>query len=352
MSRNEIEAFVLLVDERANSESCHYISGFRGSSAALIIDLEREILITDGRYKTQSKNQSPFEIIIQSKISLPQFIAEHVKNYKRVGFEADKISHAMFTKYFEPVKIQWLDASKFIHELRRTKDPEEIKLIKQAAIIARKAYGNALKSVRAGMSEIEFDIILNGEIKKLGAEKGWAHDDFIVASGFRSAMCHAPATMKKFEAGETVTIDYGAMYQGYMSDITRNFSLGKPDKKALEINQILLDAHHAAADFLKPGISGSEVDQIARDIITKAGYGENFLHGLGHGLGLEVHEAPRLSRTSDDILQAGDVVTIEPGIYIEGFGGLRIEDDYLITPEGHECLTVNDNQSIEILDVL
>ena len=346
MRKNEIDVFVLLVEERANSESCHYISGFRGSSAALIIDYEHEFLITDGRYKTQSKNQSPFEIIIQSKISLPAFIAEHIRNsdYKSAGFEANKISHATFEKFFAPIKIKWFDASNFIPELRRTKDGTEIKYIKQAALIARNAYGNALKQIKTGMSEIDFDIILNGEIKKLGAEKGWAHDDFIVASGERSAMCHAPATSKIFKTGDTVTIDYGAMFEGYMSDITRNFAIGTPDKKFIEINKILLEAHHTAADALKPGVTGREIDSIAREIISKYGYGENFLHGLGHGLGLEVHETP-----SQDILQAGDVVTIEPGIYIEGLGGLRIEDDYLITPSGHECLTVTDNQSLEIL---
>ena len=351
MSEKNLYAFVLLVEERSNSESCHYISGFRGSSAALIISMNEKFLITDGRYQTQSKNQSPFEIIIQSELSLPEYIAKSIKNsdFKRVGFEAEKISHAEFTKYFAPVKIEWLDASELILKLRRTKDFYEISKIKEAAKIGREAYGNVLKKVHAGMSEIEFDIKLMEEIKLLGAEKGWAHDDFIVASGTRSAMCHAPATLKKFSEGENVTVDYGAMVDGYMSDITRNFALGHADKKALEINSILLKAHNEAAKVLRPGISGKEVDATARKIIAEAGYEKNFLHGLGHGLGLEVHEAPRLSKSSKDILQVGDVVTIEPGIYIEGWGGLRVEDDYLITEDGAECLTLNDNQSIEII---
>ncbi|MDY6400770.1 MAG: aminopeptidase P family protein [Synergistales bacterium] len=351
MSEKNLDAFVLLVEERANSESCHYISGFRGSSAALIISMDEEILITDGRYKTQSKNQSPFEIIIQSEFSLPEYIAKAVKDsdFKRIGFEAEKISHAEFEKYFAPVKVEWIDASELILKLRRTKDFYEISRIKEAAKIAREAYGNVLKKVHEGMSEIEFEIKLMEEIKLLGAEKGWAHDDFIVASGTRSAMCHAPATLKKFELGETVTVDYGAMVEGYMCDITRNFAIGRADKKALEINEVLLKAHREAVKILRPGISGREVDAEARRVISDAGYGKNFLHGLGHGLGLEVHEAPRLSRSSEDILQAGDVVTIEPGIYIEGWGGLRIEDDYLITEDGAECLTLNDNQSLEII---
>ncbi|MBQ9420028.1 MAG: aminopeptidase P family protein, partial [Synergistaceae bacterium] len=337
--------------ERANSESCHYISGFRGSSAALIISMNEEILITDGRYQTQSKAQSPFKIVIQSEFSLPEYIARAVKDseYVRVGFEAEKISHAEFTKHFEPVHVEWIDASDLILRLRRTKDSDEIAKIKTAARIGREALGKVLSEVHDCMSEIEFETKLMQEIKSLGAEKGWAHDDFIVASGVRSAMCHAPATLKQIREGETVTVDYGAMVDGYMSDITRNFALGQPDKKAIEINEILLKAHNEAAKILRPGVWGSDVDAAARKIISDAGYGKNFLHGLGHGLGLEVHEAPRLSRTSKDILQAGDVVTIEPGIYIEGWGGLRIEDDYLITEDGCECLTVRDNQSLEII---
>ena len=357
MSERTLDAFVLIVEERANSESCHYISGFRGSSAALIITLDEEILITDGRYQTQSKSQSPFKIVIQSEFSLPDYIARAVKdsNFKRVGYEAEKISHAEFQKFFAPIKVggrlpvEWIDSSDLILTLRRTKDAYEISMIKQAAKIGREALGNVLKKTRAGMSEIEFDIKLMEEIKLLGAEKGWAHDDFIVASGPRSAMCHAPATLKKFSEGENVTVDYGAMVNGYMSDITRNFALGRADKKILELNETLLKAHREAAKTLRPGVAGKDVDAVARKIIADAGYEKNFLHGLGHGLGLEVHEAPRLSRTSKDILKVGDVVTIEPGIYIEDFGGLRIEDDYLITPDGAECLTLNDNQSIEII---
>ncbi len=351
MAENGLDSFVLIVNERSNSESCYYISGFRGSSAALIITMHDYILITDGRYQTQAKSQTPYTIIIQSELSLPEYIAKAITDsgYVRTGFEAAKIPHSTFTKHFAPAKTHWLDASDFIPQLRRTKDSHEVSLIRKAAQIARNAYANTLKHVHAGMTEVEFDSMLMTEIKTLGAEKGWAHDDFIVASGTRSAMCHAPATTKAFAQGETVTVDYGAMYQGYMSDITRNFALGRPDNKALEINAILLRVHKAASESLRPGISGRDVDAIARKVISDAGYGEYFVHGLGHGLGLEVHEAPRLSKTSKDILQIGDVVTIEPGIYIEGWGGLRIEDDYLITEDGAECLTINDNQSLEIL---
>ena len=349
MSERGLDVFVLLVDERANSESCHYISGFRGSSAALIIDRDRARLITDGRYQTQVFMQSPFDITIQAELPLPEYVAREVASYKTAGFESEKISHYTFQKYFAKICVNWQDASDLMKILRRKKDSHEVDLIKRAALIGRMAYGNVLRKVAPDMTEIDFDILLNQEIKKLGAEKGWAHDDFIVASGERGAMCHAPATLRKIQAGEVVTVDYGAMFEGYMSDITRNFAIGNASSKALEINNILLEAHNEAAKILRPGISCREVDARAREIIAKYGYADKFVHGLGHGLGLEVHESPRLSRISSDVLQIGDVVTIEPGIYIEGWGGLRIEDDYLIVEDSCECLTLNDNQSIEIV---
>lgn len=351
MEEREMDAFVLLVLERHNTENCHYISGFRGSSAALIIDGRREVLVTDGRYRTQSAAQTPFEIVIQAELPLPAWVAKAVKEagWRRVGFEAEKVSQRIYALSFEPMGVEWVDASDIIPALRRSKEPEEVEAIRRAAVIGREAYGMVLETVHSGMTEVEFDSALMTRIKRLGAEKGWAHDDFIVASGTRGAMCHARATSRPFEAGDVVTVDYGAMVDGYMSDITRNFAVGRLSDRAKEVNDVLLRAHREAAAALRPGVSGKDVDAIARRVITDAGYGKEFVHGLGHGLGLEVHETPRLSFTSTDVLQEGDVVTVEPGIYIEGWGGLRIEDDYLITAGGAECLTVSDNQSIEVI---
>lgn len=357
MDKNKLDAFILFVFEGANSENCHYISGFRGSSAALIIAPNEALLITDGRYRTQAPEQAKnFKIIVQSEMPLVKFVTEYLKNLKlkNIGYEAGKISHRLFETFFAPLNndFNWIDATDLIPGLRRTKDAYEVGAIKEAARIARVAYGRVLDEIKNNALEItesDFSIRLLSEIKKMGAEGGWSGHDFIVASGLNGAMCHARATQKKFNEGDIVTVDYGAMTEGYMSDVTRNFAIKKADKKALEINKILLQAHRDAAAALRPGISGKEVDAIARKIIDDAGYGKDFAHGLGHGLGLEVHEAPRLSQTSKDILQIGDVVTIEPGIYLEDWGGLRIEDDYLITESGAECLTINDNQSLEII---
>ena len=349
MAEKGMDAFVLLVLERSNSEGCRYISGFRGSSAALVIDRKEATLVTDGRYRAQAAEQSPFKLVVQSDLPLASWLAKAVSEagWGTVGFESDRVSHRMFQVSFAPVGTNWVDATELIPSLRRTKDASEAESIRRAARIARTAYGRMLERLEPGMTEVEFDIRLLAEIKREGAEKGWAHDDFIVASGARGAMPHARATSKKFEQGDTVTVDYGAIVDGYMSDITRNFAVGRAQAKAREINDILLKAHRDAAAALRPGVAGKDVDAAARKVIADAGYGKNFVHGLGHGLGLSIHEAPRLAQTSKDVLQAGDVVTVEPGIYIEGWGGLRIEDDYLITEDGAECLTVNDNQSLE-----
>lgn len=350
MRAREADAFVLLVLERQNSESCHYISGFRGSSAALIIDTEEARLITDGRYRTQAAEQSPFSLTLQSDLPLPVYVAQTVegKGWRTVAFESEKVSHGLFEAFFRPVSTRWVDGSAFIPSLRRTKDETEAAAIRRAAEIARKAYETMLEQVKPGMTEVDFESRLVCEIKRLGGEKGWVHDDFIVASGERGAMCHARATRKAFAPGDTVTLDYGVTVDGYMCDITRNFAVGHAQPRALELNEILLRAHREAAAALRPGIAGRDVDAVARKIVTDAGYGKDFVHGLGHGLGLEIHEAPRLSPVSKDVLQVGDVVTIEPGIYIEGWGGLRIEDDYLITETGAECLSLSDNQSLRV----
>lgn len=350
LEKSSLDAFVLFVQERANGESCRYISGFTGSSAALVIDKKRAVLISDGRYKTQAGAQSPFEFVLVSKA--PEKEAMKILSdgkFRKVGFEAEKISHAMYKKNFATLPIVWEDASQLIPSLRRAKFPEEINALVNAGKIAFEAYKKSLEKVRVGMSEREFANLLLYTIKDMGADDGWRHDDFIVASGERGALPHGRASDRAFRAGDLVTVDFGATVEGYMSDLTRNFSLGKPSEKSAQICAVLIEAHNAAARALAPGKSCKEIDAVARKIITDEGFGAQFSHGLGHGLGLEVHEAPRLSPTSSDTLAVGDVVTIEPGIYIEGWGGLRIEDDYLITQEGSVCLTPD--KEVDIVDV-
>ena len=352
MSPLGLDAFALIVVERSNWEGAYYISGFRGSSSGIVITQNDAVLVTDGRYATQSRSQSPFDVRLQGQRSLTGALRAVIAETgaRRIGYEAERISVRKFEELrMENASVEWVDASDLLPLLRRKKDAGEIALIRKAADIARDAYLSVLSRVRNGMTELEFSAALEYEIRCCGAEGGWGDHGFIIASGPRSALPHGMATDKPLSKGDWVTVDYGARVDGYVSDITRNFAIGEPPSRVREIEDVLLRAHEAAAGAIRAGVSGREVDLVARKIIQEAGYGEHFIHGLGHAIGLEVHESPRLSPISADILQEGDVVTVEPGIYIEGFGGLRIEDDYLVTASGPVLLTEHFDRRLSVL---
>lgn len=340
LRREGADVFVLVVTERYNSESMAYMSGFRGSSGALVVSEDRNYLLTDGRYALQARAESPFDIVIIDGGSLQDKTADILRQgrWKTAGFEAERLTVSLFSA-LEPAVPSWKDCSGLLPALRRRKDEGEAALIRKAADLAWHAYLEALETVREGMTEKEFNALLEYTLRKNGAEGGWKNNGFIVASGERSALPHGAPTGRAFRKGDIVTVDFGATVEGYMSDLTRNFSLGPLSPQGRDIQDTLLEAHLRAAEAIRPGAEGRAVDAVARDVITRRGWGKHFPHGLGHGLGLEVHEAPRLSPHSRDVLEEGDVVTVEPGIYIEGWGGMRIEDDYLVTAGGAVCLS-------------
>lgn len=331
---------VLPVIEGSNWESLFYLSGFRGTSGAAVITPSETILVTDGRYIAQARCQSPFDLVEQEGGRLIETIGEVLKPLApcRIGLEWERISHALFCS-FEDLGFPSVDVSSFLPSLRRHKDKGEISLIREAADKASQAFLRALDGSGEGMTEREFAALLEFEIRRCGAEGGWGTHEFIVASGLRSALPHGRPTERAFRRGDWVTVDFGARYGGYLSDITRNFTVGPAHDWLLEIHGLVGRAHDLAASLLRPGLSCREVDGAARSVIEEGGYGRAFSHGLGHGLGLEVHEMPRLSPRSDDFLEVGDIVTVEPGVYIEGRGGIRVENDYVITEKGALCLS-------------
>jgi Xaa-Pro aminopeptidase len=227
--------------------------------------------------------------------------------------------------------------SKLVLELRSIKDANELEKIRQAIKLADDAFAHMLHFVEAGQTEEEISLELEFTMRREGASGG--SFDFIVASGLRSSMPHGVASSKKVEVGDLLTMDYGAIFQGYCSDITRTLCFGEPTEKQQEIYEIVLRAQKAGIAALKPGIPGKEVDAVARQVITDAGYGDCFGHGLGHSVGLAIHEGPNLNLREERILQPGMVITIEPGIYIPDWGGVRIEDMAVITENGCEVLT-------------
>ncbi len=304
-----------------------------------LISGERAIFITDFRYTEQAKNQaSEYEISIHSG-SIIDEIATKVKELgiTKLGFEQDYMSYSTWAQYNQVISVEFVPVSNLMEQMRLIKTNDEIAKIKEAADIADAAFKHILDFIKPGKTELDVSNELEFFMRKCGATS--SSFDIIVASGKRSSMPHGVASDKQIEKGDFVTMDYGALHKGYVSDITRTVSVGEPSAKLKEIYDVTLEAQLRAMEQIKPGMTGIEADAIARDYIIEKGYGDYFGHSLGHGIGLEVHEGPGLSKRSKTKLQPGMVVTVEPGIYLPNIGGVRIEDDTLITAKGNETLT-------------
>ncbi|WNS74192.1 Xaa-Pro peptidase family protein [Bacillus sp. DTU_2020_1000418_1_SI_GHA_SEK_038] len=316
-----------------------YMTNFTGSAGVVLISGEDAQFITDFRYIEQANAECEGYKIVKHTGSIPVEVAQQAKKLgiKKLGFEQDHLTFSAYKAYEQAVDGELVPVSGEIEKLRLIKSEAEIKILKAAADIADAAYKHILEFIRPGITELDVSNELEFFMRKAGAAS--SSFDIIVASGYRSALPHGRASDKVIEKGDFVTLDFGAYYNGYISDITRTLAVGEPDAKLKEIYDIVLQAQLRGMNGIKPGMSGKEADALTRDYITEKGYGENFGHSTGHGIGLEVHEGPTLSFKSDIILEPGMVVTVEPGIYIPGLGGVRIEDDTVITKDHNESLT-------------
>jgi Xaa-Pro aminopeptidase len=328
-----------------------YLSGFTGSTAALVVLQDRAVFITDSRYAIQAEKECPaFELAItQSSAGYADTIAERVKQLgvPQVGVEGDHLTVVQFEQLKEKLDgIELRPLSNLVGSLRRVKDAGEIGCIRSACGIVDRAFDFLLDLVRPGMTERMVAVELEYFMRKAGSEEEAFHT--IVASGPRSALPHGRASDRALGAGDFITFDYGASVGGYHSDITRTIVLGSADARQREVYHVVLEAQQAALAAIRAGVEGKAVDSVARDLIAARGYGENFGHGLGHGLGRSIHDHAALSQRSDVTLQPGMVVTVEPGIYIDGWGGVRIEDDVVVTEEGCEILTHAPKRLIEL----
>jgi Xaa-Pro aminopeptidase len=334
----------------ASSVNRRYLSGFSGTHALLLITMEHALLLTDFRYKEQAPQQAAgFEIVIHGP-DAKSTAAERLHSWgvKRLLFEDLHVTyaeHASWARAIAPVEL--VPASDLIESLRMYKDAGELAIMREAAALADRTFAHILPYLKPGVSELEIAAEMEMFMRREGATG--PSFDTIVASGERSAMPHGVASSRKLGSGEFVTLDFGTYFQGYCSDLTRTVVVGKPSDKHLEIYAIVKEAQQAALDRLAPGMTGREADALTRDIISRYGYGDYFGHGTGHGLGMEIHEAPRLSANADTVLQPGMTVTVEPGIYLPGFGGVRIEDDVVITDSGIQILTSSPKELI-VLD--
>lgn len=331
------------------SHNRKYVSGFTGSSGMLLVTAQDSWLLTDFRYMTQAAEQAPgFELIEHAAkpiVTVRELLES--KKITKLAFEQDHVTYAEFAAWTEQLgSIELQPVSGIVEGLRLIKDDAEIAIVQEAAELADKTFQFALGIIRPGLSELEIALEMETFMRKGGASG--PSFETIVASGERSALPHGVASERIVGTNEFVKLDFGAYYKGYCSDITRTVVVGTASERHREIYNIVLEAQLHALANIRPGMSGREADALSRDIIARYGYGDNFGHSLGHGIGLEIHEMPRLSKLSDSILTPGMIVTVEPGIYIPGFGGVRIEDDIVITDTGIKILTSSTKELIEL----
>lgn len=327
----------------------YYFSGFRGDDTVLLITKAKAYLVTDSRYTEQAAVEAPLYELVEQKTGLLMQTAALAKslNLKNVGFEGADMSyetHARLTKLMDGTRLA--EALR-LDSLREIKDEGEIENIRKACEIADIAFKDVCTFIHAGVTEIEVATRLEEVMRRAGSEK--PSFDTIVASGLRGSMPHGTATQKPIEAGDFVTMDFGAKYQGYCSDITRTVVVGKASARQREVYAAVLETQKNVLDAIAPGKSGRKIDALARENLKRYDLAQYFGHGLGHSLGLEIHEEPRLSRYSTcESLVPGMLVTDEPGVYLPDWGGLRIEDTVLVTKDGAEPLTKCSKDLIEL----
>ncbi len=323
-----------------NSANRQYLTGFTGSSGYVLVASQETVLLTDSRYMEQARRQtSGVNVMLHARNFLETLRSQCRRlGVTRLGFEPEAVTYRTFENLTQSLpEVSLVPVPPVVETARQIKDAGELSAIQEAARIADAAFEHILNVIRPGLSERDVALELEIFMRKMGASG--VSFDTIVASGERSALPHGVASDRIIQAGEFVKMDYGCLYRGYASDITRTVAVGQPSARHREIYEIVLDAQLTALSGIRAGLTGHEADQLARNRIVAAGYGDNFGHSLGHGLGLVVHEMPRLAQHSTDVLQEGMVVTVEPGIYVPGFGGVRIEDDIVVRANTCERLT-------------
>lgn len=336
LADNKIDAIFL-----TSLENIRYLTNFSGSSAFLLITKERGHFITDFRYKTVAEDEIKGYKVVIYKNSIIDEIERLVRKEKvsHLGIEKRNITLEQYQKLTKKIKkIKIVPTLNLVEGLRVIKSPIEVNNIKIAIKRAEKAYKKITSYIKAGISEKEIALRLEYAIKSTGSDR--LPFETIVASGYRAALPHAVSVKRLLRNNDPVIIDFGAEYKGYFADITRTSFIGRPiNKRQREIYQTVLNAQAEAINLIKPDVKAKDVDAAARKVISKSGYSRYFGHSTGHGVGLMVHELPSISSKSEDILKEGMVFTVEPGIYIPGWGGVRIEDMVLVTKTGCRILT-------------
>ncbi len=334
----EERAFLAFNLEGSDQVTVTYLTGFTGEGALLVSKTET-VLLTDSRYTEQAKRQIPDLAVeeVEGKYLDAIINAITERELSSLAISSNRTTHYVARRLEQQADADLIAHRDLVAKLRLIKDEHEISAIKEAVTLTEEALTEWIHHIQEGMSERDLSLELEFIMRRNGADS--TAFDLIIAAGDNSALPHYSPSTNTLQKGDLLLCDIGVKLNGYCSDMTRVFSIGKPLKKARQIYDTVLSANRAGISAIKPGASCKEVDTRARSIISDAGYGKHFGHGLGHGVGMEVHELPRLSSISEDVLQAGMVVTVEPGIYLPGFGGVRIEDLVVVTEDGCEQLT-------------
>ncbi len=331
---NNVDAILI-----TKSENRRYITGFTGSAGMVLVSHNGATFITDFRYGEQAQDEVKVAKIVIHDGNIEQAVAAEIdrQGIQRIAVEANSMTLKTFSTLQKYTNAQLVQLENIIEKVREIKDHLELETMRTAAQIADKTFEYILNIIKPGVSEIEIRDELEFYMRRQGASS--SSFNIIVASGKRAALPHGVASGKIVEYGDMVTLDFGSLYKGYCSDITRTIAVGSCSDEFHSIYHVVLEALKRGTEGIRSGEKTNTIDDLTRDYITEKGYGHRFGHSTGHGLGLEVHEPLRLSNISEEILQTGMVVTIEPGIYVPGWGGCRIEDDVIVTENGYEIIT-------------
>ena len=320
-----------------------YVSGFTGSNGMVLVTADRPILFTDPRYQIQAKHEKigDFRVHLVRSGPLSHAVARVLAKtrYKKLGFEKGRLTYEQYLALKEklPLNVELVPVGGVIEKVRMVKQPAEIEKIRRSVFTNSQAFEAAKKRIKPGVTENDVAAEIDYQMRRHGAEK--AAFETIVASGERSALPHAHPTRKPLAKDELVLMDMGSCQNGYTSDMTRVLFLEKPKPRIASLYRAVLEAQLAAIDSVREGVTAERVDRAARIVLAAHKLDKQFLHSTGHGLGLEIHESPRLGKKDKTVLVEGMVITIEPGAYLEGVGGVRIEDTILVTKTGCEVLT-------------
>lgn len=338
----------LLVSDLTN---VRWLSGFTGSNGVLAVDGDAVMLFTDGRYGIQAAQQTSacgVEVDVRvapTAAGLHDLLAEWCRVAAGpVGFESEHVSVALHQRWTAAAGVQFVATRGLVEVGRRTKHHSEVERIEEACRIADRALADVAPRIGAGVTEVEVRNMLEARMRDLGAA-GPSYETIVAAGPQHAALPHHRPAPRPLAEGDTLIIDVGALVDGYHSDMTRTFVIGEPTQEQLDAYALVLESQRAGLDAVGPGVPARHVDAACRSVIERAGRGDWFSHGTGHGVGLLIHEEPYLNRVSESVLRPGDVVTVEPGVYREGFGGVRIEDLVLVTADGSRRLTASPKDS-------